>query len=209
MILYRPVGVEELLLIYRSGLRCFPPRLPGQPIFYPVLNEEYAIQIARDWNAAGEGLVGYVMVFDVDDEYSKLFEPHQVGGRIHQELWVPAEALDEFNSHIQGIIRLAAAYFGPGFVGRVPNAFSLRGKDAGAQLEALRGIHRYSLMDFHGEVVANHETVFAHFPYWEQHVAMDAPRNAEGTALLAAIRRVWAGAFPSIPLGVQARTLPS
>ncbi len=27
----------------------WPPRLPGL-IFYPVLNEEYAATIARDWN---------------------------------------------------------------------------------------------------------------------------------------------------------------
>lgn len=37
MILYRPVGVAELRLIARSGFREFPPRLPEQPIFYPVL----------------------------------------------------------------------------------------------------------------------------------------------------------------------------
>jgi hypothetical protein len=47
--LYRPVGQEELNLIKSSGYREFPPRLPHQPIFYPVLNEEYATQIARDW----------------------------------------------------------------------------------------------------------------------------------------------------------------
>ena len=51
-ILYRPVGTEELDLIRASGFSAFPPRLPEQPIFYPVLTEEYAVQIARDWNAA-------------------------------------------------------------------------------------------------------------------------------------------------------------
>jgi hypothetical protein len=50
-VLYRPVGPKELELIKESGCREFPSRLPGQPIFYPVLNEEYAVQIARDWNA--------------------------------------------------------------------------------------------------------------------------------------------------------------
>lgn len=57
--LYRPVGPKELALIEASGWTAFPPRLPEQPIFYPVTNEEYAIQIARDWNvpASGSGFV--------------------------------------------------------------------------------------------------------------------------------------------------------
>ena len=43
--LYRPVGPKELELIEQSGWKKFPPRLSEQPIFYPVMNEEYAIQI--------------------------------------------------------------------------------------------------------------------------------------------------------------------
>ena|GEM_PF-5137857 len=43
----RPVGRKELALVRASGFRAFPPRLPGQPFFYPVLNQEYATQIAR------------------------------------------------------------------------------------------------------------------------------------------------------------------
>lgn len=46
----RPAGPEELALVEASGWREWPPRLPGQPMFYPVLNEEYAARIARDWN---------------------------------------------------------------------------------------------------------------------------------------------------------------
>ena len=48
--LFRPVGPIELALIAESGFRRFPPRLPEQPIFYPVCNEAYAVEIARDWN---------------------------------------------------------------------------------------------------------------------------------------------------------------
>ena len=33
MILYRPVGEQELALIRESGYTAFPPRLPEQPIF--------------------------------------------------------------------------------------------------------------------------------------------------------------------------------
>lgn len=50
MKLFRPIGAKELELIKRSGMTKFPPRLPEQPIFYPVFNADYARQIARDWN---------------------------------------------------------------------------------------------------------------------------------------------------------------
>src|SRR5881296_3281599 len=62
--LFRPVGPKELELIRASGNRAFPPRLPEQPIFYPVLNEEYAVEIARDWNVKASGS-GYVTRFRV------------------------------------------------------------------------------------------------------------------------------------------------
>lgn len=79
--LYRPVGRQELDLIQRSGFREFPPRLPGQPIFYPVLTREYAEQISRDWNAKDKtaGYSGFVTRFEVDSEFLSRYEPHQVG----------------------------------------------------------------------------------------------------------------------------------
>ena len=49
--LYRPVGLAELRLLAENAWQAFPPRLPDQPIFYPVLNFSYAEEIARDWNA--------------------------------------------------------------------------------------------------------------------------------------------------------------
>jgi hypothetical protein len=112
MRLWRPVGPKELELIEKSGWRAFPPRLPEQPIFYPVLNFEYAEQIARDWNSkdAKQGFKGYVTEFDVDDTYAARFTPQTVGGKIHKELWIPAEELDEFNAQIQGPIRVVATY---------------------------------------------------------------------------------------------------
>jgi hypothetical protein len=117
MILYRPVGLKELELVIHSGYRRFPPRLPGQPIFYPVLNFDYASQIAHDWNTkdAASDYAGFVLQFEVDDDYAGRFEIQTVGGAIHQELWVPAEELDEFNSHILGEIIVQASFYGPKF----------------------------------------------------------------------------------------------
>jgi hypothetical protein len=107
--LYRPVGLAELKLIEASGWRAFPPRLPEQPIFYPVLNEEYAVQIARDWNTTASG-AGFVTKFLVDAEYVRRFAVQTVGGSLHKELWVPAEELAEFNRHIIGAIQVIAEF---------------------------------------------------------------------------------------------------
>ena len=108
--LYRPVGTKELALIAESGYRAFPPRLPDQPIFYPVTNERYAAQIARDWNTKSGDNRGFVTRFAVDTEYLSRFERRVVGGREHEELWVPAENLDEFNRHIMGKIEVIAEF---------------------------------------------------------------------------------------------------
>ena len=114
MTLYRPVGLKELRLIAEADFRAFPPRLPIQPIFYPVLNEEYAAFIARQWNTKDpvSDYIGFVLQFEVEDAYVSQFEVQTVGARVHQELWVPAEALDEFNGHIVGPIRVVAAFPG-------------------------------------------------------------------------------------------------
>lgn len=107
--LWRPIGPQELALIRSSGMRAFPPRLPEQPIFYPVLSEEYAIKIARDWNVPASGC-GYVVRFEMRPEFLNEFEVHRAGGREHQEYWIPAERLVEFNAAIVGEIEVVAVF---------------------------------------------------------------------------------------------------
>jgi hypothetical protein len=110
--LYRPVGQKELDLICDSNYHAFPPRLPHQPIFYPVLNEEYATQIARDWNTrdAASGYVGYVTRFQVRADFLSRYEIKTVGSAVHQEYWIPAEELAEFNQNIVGSIEVIAEF---------------------------------------------------------------------------------------------------
>ena len=110
MILYRPVSTAELDLISENDYEKFPPRLPEQPIFYPVLNYEYAREIAEKWNTKTSDHKGYVTEFEVDDEYIKNFEVHTVGAKHHQELWIPAEELENFNRHITGKIRITETF---------------------------------------------------------------------------------------------------
>jgi hypothetical protein len=106
---YRPVGPRELTLICESGWRHFPSRFPEQPIFYAVENEEYAKQIARDWNVRDSGQ-GHVVRFAVDAGFLEGYPVQQVGASIHRERWVPAEDLDAFNDAIVGPIDLIASY---------------------------------------------------------------------------------------------------
>ena len=110
-VLYRPVGTEELDLIRKLHFSSFPPRLLGQPIFYPVLNMEYAIQIARDWNSKNNpDRRGYVTRFLVRTDFLKQYDVQIVGGIQHKEYWVPAEELDEFNRNIVGKIEIIAEF---------------------------------------------------------------------------------------------------
>jgi hypothetical protein len=109
VVLYRPVGPEELELIKESGWKKFPERLFWQPIFYPVLNEEYAVQIAKDWNVRASGS-GFVTKFHINRKFIEQFEIQNVGGEIHNELWIPAEQLDEFNNNIIGVIEVTKEF---------------------------------------------------------------------------------------------------
>jgi hypothetical protein len=103
--LWRPVGPQELELIEKAAMRAFPPRLPEQPIFYPVLSEDYAVKIARDWNVPANG-AGFVTRFEVRKDFLARYEVQEAGGRAHLEYWIPAEDLAAFNEAIVGQIEL-------------------------------------------------------------------------------------------------------
>jgi hypothetical protein len=112
--LYRPVGQAEFELVRASGFRSFPPRLAHQPIFYPVLSEQYATQIAREWNPKDEasGFVGYVLRFQVRAEFLSDYEVHVAGSSNHREYWIPAEDLVKFNENIVGTIEVISEFRG-------------------------------------------------------------------------------------------------
>ena len=107
--LWRPVGPKELELIAQTGFTQFPPRLPEQPIFYPVLNQEYAVKIAKEWNVKHDG-AGYVSEFQVETSFLSNYPIQQAGGRTILEYWIPAEDLDAFNDSIVGIIEIVNTF---------------------------------------------------------------------------------------------------
>ena len=83
------------------------------------MNFEYAAQIAgyltRD---PVSGYIGFVTKFEIDDEFAARYPVQTVGdNRVRNELWVPAEELDEFNRHIIGRIVVEASFVGANYQG--------------------------------------------------------------------------------------------
>jgi hypothetical protein len=83
--------------------------LPEQPIFYPVLSEEYATKIAREWNAPASGF-GFLTCFKVKTAHLRQYSIQQAGGREHLEYWIPAEDMDAFNDAIVGKIEVVREF---------------------------------------------------------------------------------------------------
>ena len=115
--LYRPVGEKEMHLIMESNFKKFPPRLEWQPIFYPVLDEDYASEIAEKWNTKDEAgnFLGFVTEFNVLEEELQKYPPQNVGAKNHNELWVPSEELENFNTAIVGNIKVTKVFIGKDF----------------------------------------------------------------------------------------------
>ena len=107
------------MLIEATNMTRFPPRLAWQPIFYPVLNQEYASEIAVKWNLDDEvsGYAGFVTAFEISSKYFEKFEVKNVGGFHHNELWIPSECLEEFNDEIVGSIKVIQAHYGSKYQG--------------------------------------------------------------------------------------------
>ena len=192
--LFRPVGLAELSLVYDSKMKRFPPRLPDQPIFYPVLNREYARQIACEWNtkSSQSGFIGYVTQFSINSDFAAKFPVRKVGGGLHEELWVGAEQLEEFNRQIVGSIQTMEAYYGTAYCGFIPDQFGLRGKNAFEQFRCLSATLDYSGMDFICETAANAKSVYLNFPFW---VACDFAsagiHESQKQRVLSAIVKLW------------------
>ncbi len=197
MILYRPVSLQELALIYDSEMKAFPAHLPQQPVFYPVLQLEYARQVASEWNAESGQAAGYVTQFKVDDSYLSQFEKHTVGESPYQEFWIPAEELEEFNQHISGHIKVLEAYFGNAFEGFVPEKFGMQGKNAVEQFTLLANSYIYTRMDFYLEIKRNHKAVFLNYLFWQTY---DFKNPGLKGKVLQAIKEAWLTSFPQLPL---------
>jgi len=191
MKLYRPVGLKELELILTEN--AYPPRLDWQPIFYPVLNFEYAQQIATEWNLTDEfgGYAGFVTEFEIDDAYVSKFEVQNVGSFMHNELWVPAEELATFNTHIQGFIQLSGAFYGEKYAGKITNTQSFEGLNAQEQygyIEDWIAEGKNLAILIEQEQIA----ILINITYWQN--------NVGNTTVIKQIKDTWKQVFPEISL---------
>lgn len=168
--LYRPVGLKELELILSASPHAYPPRLSWQPIFYPVLNFDYAAQIAKDWNTkdAGSGFCGFVTEFDISESYVQQFEVQNVGGHSHNELWVPAEQLQEFNQQIIGNIEVTAAFYGADYIGNIECSERFSTLDAREQYAYFLKEMEKSIGKLEELVAQEHIAVRANMSFWKE-----------------------------------------
>jgi hypothetical protein len=201
--LFRPVGLRELELILDSEARAFPPRLPEQPIFYPVLNEAYAEQIARDWNTPDEvsGYAGFVTAFDAGASFLARYDTKVVGASQHQELWVPAEELPEFNRQLRSPIRVTKAFYGKRYRGPQPVPAGIKEPNPRGQLRLLRGMRAYNTLDFVLEIAANWKLVLCNYGYWRACPATEQGlSDADAAQTLEDIRGAWEQRRSDLPL---------
>lgn len=163
--LYRPVGLTEMQLILAEEPHAFPPRKDDQPYFYPVLTEEYAHQIARDWNTDDSisGFAGFVTKFQIETAYLEQFEVQTVGGSIHKELWIPAADLAQFNEHIRGTIDIIAVYYGDNYEGA---RHEFRDFAADGMCKFLYALVLKNKHDFRAEMMLSRREIYINYPYW-------------------------------------------
>jgi hypothetical protein len=202
--LFRPVGIQELALLWDSGMKEFPPRLVQQPIFYPVVNLEYARQIARDWNTPDKnsGFAGFVTQFEVSSTYLTRYELHTAGSAAHREYWIPAREMSAFNKAISGPISVDEAYFGEQFKGYVPSDHQLKDKNAIEQFKKLAGILDFS--EFSAEVSANRKAIFLNCLFWLKSGLPALGCTCEQRFLFfTKLGKAWEGNKIEVPLPVQ------
>lgn len=181
--LYRPVGKKELERIIETGWKAFPPRLDWQPIFYPVMNAEYAAEIITAWNLTDSfsGNCGFVTAFEVNADFLKQYEVQNVGTFNHNELWIPAEQLPLLNAAIIGHIQVIQRFYGDNFDGRSDNGEALAALSASEQVAALqKAAQEGGLSEL---VAANFRTVFVNIGFWET--------LPDGAGICNEIRTVW------------------
>lgn len=205
-ILYRPVGLTEMKLILDLNLVGFPPRLPEQPIFYPVLNRPYAEQIAKEWNTKDKfsGYVGFVTEFYVSSPFIDKFEEQVVGAGHHRELWIPAEEMNQLNNNILGPIQLVEVHYGSNYIGSAPELSMFEDKNPIEQFNIWKNIYESNTMDFHREIIEHWKYIFMNYQYW-----YDADYSKYGITtekkneVLVAMQDYWKEQFPKINLFVR------
>ncbi|SES87999.1 hypothetical protein [Paenibacillus sp. NFR01] len=201
--LFRPVGLIEMKLILDLELNGFPPRLPEQPIFYPVLNQAYADQIALEWNTKDKvfGSVGFVTEFNVASPFIDKYEEQIVGSRNHNELWIPAEDLEELNNNIEGQIKIVNVFYGSNYKGLTPELTIFEDKNPKEQFIIWKEILDYNSMDFYCEIKDNWKYIYMNFAFWKKTEFIEfGITDATKSEVLSTMKEYWNDHFPQTKL---------
>lgn len=186
--LYRPAGLKELYLLLDSGCRAWPPRLPSQPIFYPVCNERYAIEIAKNWNTKYDAeAVGFVTEMQVAEDVTARYERHVVGAAWCEELWVPAQELPVFNRGMTEPVKIIHGFYGKGYRGGTAGGkwvFS----DYASHLASLWDAWKGKSEKFPAMVAENWKEITASYLLWTERDFPSGPTGQEKDRLLLAVR---------------------
>jgi hypothetical protein len=113
VVLFRPIGCQELELIEKSGFTQFPPQAFSPAYLLSSSEPRVRRKVARDWNTkdADSGYMGYVTRFRVRRDYLSKYPVQLVGARsVHEEYWIPAEDLEQFNENLVGLIEIIASF---------------------------------------------------------------------------------------------------
>ncbi|WP_337100030.1 hypothetical protein [Paenibacillus sp. YIM B09110] len=155
-------------LMLDGDLKGFPPRLPEQPIFYPVLNKPYADQIARSWNTKDKfsGYVGFVTEFKVASPFIDQFEEQVVGAGMHNELWIPSEQVEELNQNILGRIQLVDVFYGNDYMGLEQEGNTLDNKSLVEQFIYLKDKMSINMNDSKLLIREHWQQIFMNACYW-------------------------------------------
>ncbi|HWF12786.1 MAG TPA: hypothetical protein VG272_03555, partial [Candidatus Acidoferrales bacterium] len=201
--LFRPIGLRELELLWDSGMKEFPQRLENQAIFYPVVNLEYARQIARDWNTpdAKSGFSGFVTKFEVSSTYLSKFELHTAGSAAHREYWIPAKELSVFNKAINGQISVEEGFFGSEFVGYQEEENGFKDFNAIEQFSALSKMAGQE--DFSSQVSVHRKAIFMNCLFWLNTDISNLPCTKEQRdTFLTALVNAWEADSIGVPLPI-------
>jgi len=208
LILYRPLGLQELRSLYQSQLRAYPRRLLGQPNLRLVKTEASARKSAEGWSTPNGALAAFVTRCAIPERYAATFAPPTDEVRSEDELMVPTERLIEFNGKLDSPICVVAAYYGGRFTSYAPVEQSMPTASSEEQFLALAATLERSSVEALRAMATHPLATFINFYFWESHDfadrGIDAPTR---DGILSRLRQLWADTeHARMPLGISSST---
>lgn len=171
MKLYRPVGLYEMSKILDLKGEEFPKEFFNHSLCRVIVNLDYALKVARDWNAKdrNSGYAGFVIEFEVNKSFIDNYTVQCVGKNNGLEYLIPANQISIFNYNIKGKIKIQDAFFGDDYIGINPLAVTgFKEKSPLKQIELLERIRNYNSLDFSGTIYVEWKIMNLNLLYWKK-----------------------------------------